>query len=57
MRPSISPLFLAAPFLAVPAMAQTDSTALREAVTLSAIRAHQIEKRPADGNRLAPIMP
>jgi len=41
MRPPISAVVLAAPLLAGPAVAQTDSSALREAVTLAAIRAHQ----------------
>ena len=34
MRPSISPLLFAAPFLAAPAMAETDSAALRRSVTM-----------------------
>ena len=41
MRPSISPLFLAAPSSRPRPWPQTDSSALREAVTLEAIRAHQ----------------
>jgi Zn-dependent M28 family amino/carboxypeptidase len=41
MKASISTLLLAAPFLAAPAAAQTDSAALREAVTIAAIREHQ----------------
>ena len=44
MKPSISAipaLLLASPALVSPAVAQTDSSALREAVTLEAIRAHQ----------------
>jgi Zn-dependent M28 family amino/carboxypeptidase len=41
MRRFISAIVLAAPVLASPAAAQTDSSALREAVTLEAVRAHQ----------------
>jgi len=41
MKPSISMLVLATPLLAAPAVAQTDSSALREAVTIEAVRGHQ----------------